>query len=632
MFKYYLTCMTSRNILVFLSVSFALLSCQREGLIGERVPCSTRPPVQKSVDGINKFSLSLYHFNIQYVADGDKEIEDRIVTQSFEPLLDLYLKHPNWSGSIEMQGYMAEVIAERFPNVLQKMRLLVENGQIELISYHYSHGFFLAYPRRDMEMAWSFNRDVFDKLCLTLSQVYFAQEGQFGEGMADFVAKHGGGTVLYPTTLFKYYSGNIPAEPVYTLRGANVVIVGRGVDYQDGLIQSDWSFFDDGEKFATGDLDPYAGKYFAFSPTALKEREDRLLEYESDGYCICTISDYLRKVRSLGIKPAPLPSALDGVWAPEDTCNLFRWMGGPGFAFSRTERDNDVLTSAYSARNELVAAETLVNFARSQGLDVAGESISLTEAWRYQMFAEITDASGWNPTSNEVNRSLSMSSMAFDIASEIIEGLKARLDYPHARIDTLINQVDRLESVTGETLSSVTGPLEVLVSALDRVTSVTWTQPSSQLCNFSDTTCLWNLSISFSPTTGERGVSVSFPRSEDRIIYSPALLEDQLVDYPLSDFTFSKDVWVPDCKDKEITSLPLSNGLIGLGNGLFLITHNSTVHVAALVDKASQNVVFLDRVAPVLEGFTWKFSIYKGSVVGALAEANRINTWPVLER
>jgi len=622
MFKYFLSSMKSRHILVFsLSLFLVLLSCQREGLKGARVPCSPRPPVQKSVDGINKFSLSLYHFNIQYVADGDKEIEDRIVTQSFEPLLDLYLKHPNWSGSFEMQGYMAEVIAERFPHVLQKMRLLVERGQMELISFHYSHGFFLAYPRRDMDMAWSFNRDIFEKSCLTLSSVYFAQEGQFGEGMADFVAKHGGGAVLFPTNLFKYYNGDIPAAPVYTLRGANVVIVGRGVDYKDGLLKSDWSFFNDGELFATGELDPYAGKYFAFSPTALKEKEDELLNYESEGYCICTITDYLRKVRSLGIKPAPLPPALDGVWQPEDTCNLFRWMGGPGEVFSKTERDNDVLTSAYSARNELVAAETLVNFARSQGLDVAGESSSLTEAWRNQLFAEITDASGWNPTKDEVSRSLSMSSMAFDIASEIIGGLKVRLAYPYVRIDTLNGQVDRLESLSGESFSSVSPPMEISVSATDRITTVTWTQPAPSL---------WNLTITFSSTEGEREVSVSFPRSEDRVVYSPALLEDQLVDYPLSDFTFSKAPRAPDCIEK--TALPLSNGLIGLGNGLFLIKHNTTVHIAALVGKGSQEVVFLDRVAPTLEAFTWRFSIYEGSTVGALAEANWINTWPILER
>ena len=56
-----------------------------------------------------KFALSMFHFNIQYCAGGLKgflptpevdlneaEVEDRIVTQSFEPLLDMLLEHPTW--------------------------------------------------------------------------------------------------------------------------------------------------------------------------------------------------------------------------------------------------------------------------------------------------------------------------------------------------------------------------------------------------------------------------------------------------------------------------------------------------------------------------------------------------------
>ena len=85
-----------------------------------------------------KFSLSMYHFNLQYVAGGltgiidnpdmeynEEEIEDLIITESFTPILDVLLDHPTWGFDLEMQGYMLEVISVRHPNVLQKMFGLV---------------------------------------------------------------------------------------------------------------------------------------------------------------------------------------------------------------------------------------------------------------------------------------------------------------------------------------------------------------------------------------------------------------------------------------------------------------------------------------------------------------------------
>ncbi|MCK7482831.1 MAG: hypothetical protein M0C28_41205 [Candidatus Moduliflexus flocculans] len=70
-----------------------------------------------------RFSLSMFHFNVQYVPGGttgflgddpnpafaldDEQVQD-IITESFEPVLDLFLAHPDWKVTLEMQGLMVE--------------------------------------------------------------------------------------------------------------------------------------------------------------------------------------------------------------------------------------------------------------------------------------------------------------------------------------------------------------------------------------------------------------------------------------------------------------------------------------------------------------------------------------------
>src|SRR5512141_64392 len=85
----------------------------------------------------DSYALSMFHFNIQYVAGGmvgyysmpnpaidldAEQIEDAIVTESFAPVLELYAKHPAWGANIELQGYMLDVLAARHPDTLALLR------------------------------------------------------------------------------------------------------------------------------------------------------------------------------------------------------------------------------------------------------------------------------------------------------------------------------------------------------------------------------------------------------------------------------------------------------------------------------------------------------------------------------
>jgi hypothetical protein len=202
----------------------------------------------------DKFSLSLFHYNIQYIAGGGEKYENAIIRIGFEPILDILLRHPNWKFTIEMQGYMLEIMAERYPKTFQKLKGLVENCQVELVVFHYSDQLFLAYPEEDMEWSFELNQDVFGKLGLYPSGVVFTQEGQFGEGMLKFMKTHNYSIGLYPKNLFRYFSGNIEVKPLYSKYDTDVVIVGEGVN-NNGIIV-DWSYFNDGELLTTGGYSP----------------------------------------------------------------------------------------------------------------------------------------------------------------------------------------------------------------------------------------------------------------------------------------------------------------------------------------------------------------------------------------
>lgn len=572
-----------------------------------------------------KFVLSLYHFNIQYVAGGLKgilegspdfdlsaeEVEDMIVKESFEPVLDLYLRHPHWHGNIELQGYFIEVLERRHPDVLQKLKTLANKGQIEIVSFHFSDQLFLAYPRKDMEWSLKLNRDVFERNGLPLSGVVFTQEGQFGEGMAQFMKENGFKIALMPKNLMRYLHPEVDVTPFpyCKLRDIDVLLAGRGIYINDFV--AEWSFFGDGELLATGGSSPYLGKsLFKYKPETMEEYEGNLLTKESQGFKISTISEYINELASSGIMPENCPPVLDGTWQPDDTRNLYRWMGDDPALNTQNTWDNVVLIRNFKSRNKLVALESLIGYADSFKLIDRNEWMDkLRDAWRYQLFAEVSDSTGWTPWEGEVRYSLDNAKIAEEKADTIAKELADKLNFHFLAIDSKSGKP--LKELSTAMRLKADEILNVKIDAEGREVTTNWTRVSDKP--------VYELEVNFSPTTSARAVSVTFPRWTDRIIYSPALLEDEVIEYSVSDFGF-----------EEIT-LPLSNGLIGLDDDIFVIKDNSTVHLAGIIPAKEKIITFMDETAPLDEPFTWRFYIVYGSKDDALNFADSVNVHPVVE-
>ena len=587
----------------------------------------------------SRFALTLLHFNIQYVAGGlsyldeagvehamyreasswdEKRVEDFIVTETFEPVLDLYLAHPTWGADIELGSYMIEVLAERHPAVLEKLRTLAMRGQIEVISFHYSDQLFLAFPRHDMERSIAMTKDLFRKHCLPLGGAVFDQEGQAGEGRQDLLLGEGYTVGIYPVNLFKHQHGEQKRWPYYEWRGGTMVVGPGEVDPASG-IEVTWLFFDDGELLAlSGSANPYVAPTAKRSDADLEEFAAKVAAAEQAGFFVTTVSDYVRHLKARGVPQPEPPALLDGTWQPKDTRGIFRWLGGRGPLFGADERDNVVRTGNAQAHTELVLAETLRDHAAAKGVDVGDVNAILAQGFRHLLFAEVSDATGINPWEGEVRYGIAHNQAALAAALDAIARLKSALKTPWVAIDAATGQVQYLnEKPVDEAPPELDAPLfDVQVQAETRTVKVRWLKDKVADAVIEVSLSAGKPAFENDPTPCL--VEVAIRRNEDRIIYSPGLLDNEVVSYGFEEFSWP---------DGELF-LPLGNGLIGLGGGLFVVKDQKTIHLAARLAPSDQFIRFRDETLPAEAATVFRFGVVKGDAEKALKLANTWNVRP----
>lgn len=587
----------------------------------------------------DKFALALFHFNIQYVVGGlsyidengveqvalpgcegwdEQRVEDWIVTQTFEPVIDFYLAHPEFKADIEFGSVLLEVLAARHPHVIEKMRTVAMRGQVELISFHYSDQLFLAFPRTDIERSIARTKELFRQHCLPLSGVVFDQEGQAGLGRQDVLVKEGYTIGVYPKNLYRHQHGDKPVWPYYKWRGGDMIIAPGGVDPVSG-IKVDWMFLDDGELLAaSGGADPYFAPFAQFDPANIEKWLARNEEAKAKGYHVTHISEYVRHLKARGLEQPLAPPLLDGTWQPQSTRSILRWLGGRGVVWGDAEMDNVVRTGNAIARTDLILAETFAKWATNQGIDTGPVPQLLDEALKHLLLAEVTDATGINPWAGEVRYGIMHNEASRKLSAEAITKLKAAAGKPYALINSETGDVTLLVAPplpeTSEPLQNP--PFEPEIRADGRTVNTRWLK---------DAKAQVIVEMEFSAAMGTpaanedfRLIEVGFPRTEDMIRYSPGLLDDEVVEHAFNEFAWP---------DKEFF-LPLGNGLIGLGNNMWLIKDTKSVHLAARIAPDDPMIRFRDETVPLSSGVTWRFAIVTGTASDALAVARALNVWP----
>ena len=617
--------------------------------------CTMVTPTEAAPDVTRKkFAVSIFHFNIEYVLGGldytlpdgtrkqflskvanlgwdNDKVEDYIVEQTFLPLLQMYDKHPGWGADFEMQAYMVEVIGKRHPQVMELMRKLAQRGQIELISFHYAAQFFLAFPKEDLHRSLVRTREVFAQYCLPLSGVVFNQEGQAGEGRQKMLLDEGYSVGVYPKNLWKYQHGEAPQGywPLYSSEGGDLIAGGSGVDGSSG-ISLNWNYMDDGELAAVGETSagPY-NPYFApdapTDPARVAAFEQELANTEKSGFFMARVSDYVRHLHAKKIEAKPAPLLLDGTWQAPSTNSVHKWLGGRGIqpgmdmlGLGTDEADNPVRAGNMQARTDAAALQLMADVLAKQGKTVPGLSDALRGVWEDVWHAEVSDASGINPWWAEVHYGLDHNARVAATCASWRAKILPLFGKTHVQVNLsagTVTPIDGLPSIPA--MPTVDAPFDITVTAAaGRSVSQKWQSGGAD--NY------W-LTVSIGASTcGEdcfaNELTVAFPRYEDVIRYSPALIEDQLRSYPFSAFNFVQgEAW-----------LPLANGLIGLGKGWYAIKATRSVHVAARVAPKDATIVFADETLRDADTATWQFLVIKGDDAAALKAADSLNLHPTL--
>lgn len=569
---------------------------------------------------LERYALSMFHFNVQYVAGGlvgfpgylgelrPEQVEDLIVTESLAPVLEMYAAHPTWGANIEMQGYLLDVLASRHPETFALLRDLALSGQIEVVSFHYSDQFFVAFPQIDWERSQALTEATFAAHDVPLGRAVFCQEGQSGMGLAQRMAERDYQTMVWPKNLWIAQHGDFAAAPLYRFGDVNLVAGAQGASYDDGELQIEttWTFFDDGELLATNDWNPYFPEFFVHTPAAVAEYEAGLEALDMDGWVISTVSDYVDAIADR-VEIVDAPPLLDGTWQPGSTNGVAKWMGDRSvwlLGGAPADRDNHVRTLHYAAHRELVAAEAAAAVA---GLDARAE---LDAAWRLLAMGEVSDSSGINPYRGEVEYGLAHGAEVLRIARGVIERAKTAAGLGTATIDPAgVTMVEgAAEPFVGEPVDA--GPIEVVATAEDaaRAIDVRWERIAAGHHR------VW---VEFGPGDPEQllpAVAATFTGElVDELVTTLALVDDAPAVFSRADFTFGE------------FKLALPLGVVSVAPGVFVIKDTGHVHLAAGVRRDSGDVTFRDETQQIEEGVTWGFHVFEGGADDAVALARRIN-------
>ncbi|MGA8670091.1 MAG: hypothetical protein WB679_09460 [Terracidiphilus sp.] len=562
--------------------------------------------------------LGLFHFNPHWGADSRSAY--RHCSESLGPFLRALCERPYWRVDLEISGSGLEFVHKSFPEQGRLIHILVDRGQIELISALYTPSIWVAFPRRDLERSIEMNRECLKALGLPITRIFFAQEAFFGAGVSA-LCKHFDLAVCKDDYLAYLYDLDY-SQPLFNLNGMPVLVASghilneltrrmraepefaerhrlpfsllhqlaeanslnreskfpavagtwRGVTWR-------WYHCGDGNHFGCiHKPDDLTRCYYDSTWSALVISEiDRLRE---DGVEFHTISEFAAMVSP---PERPLPALIEGAWNAAKAVGVSCWMGR-----NATESENDavVLSAASRARRRVVEAETLL--ATMDG-ELSQLRQKLKLAWVAVLNSQISDTLGWTARAVAVSFSLRSSDQALVLGSQIIEEARGRYFE-----DPMIN------------------------GAAD--TLHTWSRPTYCVEFFGGQgesfggQCepgvdLWECDF----ISSEEYCGVRIPFELDHIVYCPSGMES-------TPFRISLEELKPD-----IIALPLANGLLQLSNDLFVIKDTAHVHVAALVSKSARTMEFAVFGSPKGQRYTWRLYFISGGIERAVNYANTIN-------
>jgi hypothetical protein len=564
-----------------------------------------------------KLALAVFHFNPHWGAD--PRIANRHCTEALGPFLLALHQNPWWRVNIEMSGSGLEFYQRTFPDQFKVLRILVDRGQVELISSLYTPNIWIAFPRCDLERSIDLNRASLSRLGIPWTRLFFAQECFFGMGVG-VLKEHFDAAICKDDYLLYYYdiewnelhysvggmrtviaSGHLLREMASRIREHPNSVSEYGLSYaherhisqlrelnndvnfparrqRHGDLECYWYHCGDGHHFGcTAKPDVLEQSYYDLRWSGAVTRLVRSLRDEQ-GYEMSTIGDFLRE--SKDVCPCELPPLPEGGWNPRAAEGIWCWMGRNS---SVTEDDSAVLSSIARARRRLLWAE------RACGASVVtADRNKVLQLWSSLLHAQISDTLGWYANANAVSFAIGTCDHVLISSTQLLESRGEEYDheYPTSPQITLADRGDL--------------PQVVIFGAEGSVGYSTYCD------NVVACDCVFQVTESLCGIHAHFGL--------DRLVFCPSGMETLPAEIPLNDIK------------AEIVTLPLANGLLKISEKWFLIKDTSYLHLAARIIRGQERVEFCISGASIGRRYHWRLLVANLDLMSAIALANRLNS------
>ena len=552
------------------------------------------------------------------------------------------MTHPQWQLSLEVAGTGLEFIDQHYPELCSLLRILVDRGQIELISSLYTPNMWPAFPMHDLLKSIDLNRKCLQRLGFQWTRIFFSQEAFFGLGLSalrdhfdiavckdDYInhfCEHdftnpclklgdikvvvASSHLLNELTLFSrvdgttWSRGKLQHRHIRALARAGALNDSNNFPAARGEYgQTRWLWYHcgDGNHFGTT-VKPDDLHNCYFDPLWNDFCISLLEHYEDDGYQLGTIKQFVDSLDFSNAKEFPLIP--EGSWNSSKSQGVFCWMGRHNTPW---ERDCSVLTSISQARARIVAAERvaqrvnvssggkclpLLEPSTRVGDCSAADRARLDKAWSSLLHAQISDALGWHAGPRAVLASLEASESSLALASQSLDRHAVQCSaeiHSICRNELFARSIDLVEEVPETRLFGASGDYSC-------------THLASHVIMYD-----------YEFEAREEQYGVIFPFTADRIVYCPTAQEDMPVAIS------------PESLKITMIYLPLSNGLVQISANTFLIKDTSTVHIAASIDTKMHQVSFAVQGAKTKEINRWRFYLAMCDLKEAVKLANKIN-------
>jgi hypothetical protein len=175
--------------------------------------------------------MKLSHFlHIYQPADQQQDILERVVHESYRPLVDGLKSDPGAKITLNINAALTEMLFERgFRDVVDGLKFLAERGQIEFTGSAKYHAFLPLLPPSEIERQIAINietnRYYFGEAFSPKG--FFAPEMAYSQNIIDAIGKFGYQWIIIDEIAFSGKNDECDFSKLYTIKGSNITAVFR---------------------------------------------------------------------------------------------------------------------------------------------------------------------------------------------------------------------------------------------------------------------------------------------------------------------------------------------------------------------------------------------------------------------